>query len=66
MLAEAIESGVFTLRETLAAHCEAIQRDIRAPLESKRRCHVEETDGRFLFHNFRRATSGQPKRVALG
>ena len=65
-LAAAVESGVFALSETLAADCEAIQRDIRAALGNKRRCHVEETDGRFLFHNFRRATSGQPKRVALG
>jgi hypothetical protein len=65
-LAAAVESGVFALSETLASDCEAIQRDIRAALGNKRRCHVEETDGRFLFHNFRRATSGQPKRVALG
>jgi hypothetical protein len=65
-LAVAIESGVFTLSETLASDCEAIQRDIRTALGNGRRCHVEESDGRFLFRNFRRATSGQPKRVALG
>jgi hypothetical protein len=65
-LAAAIESGVFTLSETLASDCQAIQRDIRAALGNKRRCNVEERDGRFLFHNFRRGPAGQPKRVALG
>jgi hypothetical protein len=65
-LAAAVQSGVFTLSETLSADCEAIQRDIRSALANKRRCYVEEKNGRFVFHNFRRATSGQPKRIAMG
>ena len=43
-----------------------IQRDIRAALSNRRRCYVEESDGRFVFQNFRRGTTGQPKRIALG
>jgi hypothetical protein len=27
---------------------------------------VEDADGRFVFQNFRRAPTGQPKRVVLG
>ncbi len=35
-------------------------------LGDTRRCYVERVDDRWVFHNFRRATSGQPKRVVLG
>jgi len=38
---------------------------IASTLGNSRRCRAEEVDGRFLIHNFRRAASGQPKRVML-
>jgi hypothetical protein len=39
--------------------------DARLALESGRRCYVEEVEGRFLFHNFRRKPGGVPKRLML-
>lgn len=39
---------------------------ITRALSATDRCYVERVDGRWLFHNFRRAPSGQPKRVILG
>ena len=59
-------SGVFTLDKTLTMDAESVQREIRTALDNKRRCHVEVIDGRYFFRNFRRAPSGQPKRVILG
>lgn len=59
-------SGVVTLNAALASDCEAVQRDVREVVASSRRCHVEDADGRFVFHNFRRSPTGQPKRVILG
>jgi hypothetical protein len=44
----------------------AVQRDVESALGNPRRCHVEDAGGRFVFHNFRRAPTGQPKRVVLG
>ncbi len=38
---------------------------IESSLGNSRRCRAEGVDGRFLIHNFRRAASGQPKRVML-
>lgn len=40
--------------------------DIDNVLADKSRCYVERVDDRWVFHNFRRAPSGQPKRVILG
>jgi hypothetical protein len=65
-LSVSVESGVFAVAGTLASDCEAIQRDIRTALSNRRRCYVEESDGHFVFQNFRRGTTGQPKRIALG
>lgn len=62
----AAASGVFTLGKTLASDCKAVQRDLQNALHNAHRCHVEDADGRFVFHNFRRSASGQPKRVILG
>ena len=59
-------SGVFSLSESLVGEVELVQRDMRTALGNVRRCYVEDAGGRFVFHNFRRAPSGQPKRVALG
>jgi hypothetical protein len=42
-----------------------VEDQIQRLLSDSRRCQVEEVDGRFLFHNFRRTASGQPKRVML-
>lgn len=61
-----LECGVFSLSEALAVEADAVQRDLRTFLANRRRCYVEDAGGRFLFHNFRRAQSGQAKRVALG
>jgi hypothetical protein len=60
------ECGVFSFSESLASEVEAMQRGIRDALANRRRCYAEDMGGRFVFHNFRRAASGQPKRVALG
>jgi hypothetical protein len=42
-----------------------LARDARLALASGRRCYVEDADGRFLFHNFRRKPGGVPKRIML-
>jgi hypothetical protein len=60
------ECGVFEVSEASAGKADAIQRDVQSALANRRRCYVEDAGGRFVFHNFRRAASGQPKRVALG
>ena len=62
----AISSGVFVVDDVVRSEHERLSRDIHTAVASPRRCHVEEADGRFLFHNFRRAASGAPKRVILG
>lgn len=60
------ECGVFALTEELTREIEEVQGGTREGLGNQRRCHVEDAGGRFVFHNFRRAPSGQPKRVTLG
>ncbi len=45
---------------------EATLRGIAEILSDQRRCYVERQDERWVFYNFRRAASGQPKRVILG
>ncbi|MEO8456538.1 MAG: hypothetical protein ABI559_01880 [Chloroflexota bacterium] len=60
------ESGVFVISDGLAADCDSTLRVTRGALANRRRCHVEAEGGRFVFHSFRRAASGQPKRVVLG
>jgi len=44
---------------------QSYSREAVSALGNGRRCYVEEVDGRFLFHNFRRTASGSPKRVLL-
>ena len=58
-------SSVFAISEPLRAEWAAVAQDVAAALASTRRCYVEEVDGRFLFHNFRRAASSTPRRVIL-
>ena len=64
-LAAVASSGVFDLSEELADELQAIRREVSTIVEGRRRCYVEEVEGRFLFHNFRRTASGAPKRVVL-
>ena len=63
---EAVESsGVITLPEDSRRESDALATATARLLSDFRRCRVEEVDGRFLLHNYRRTTSGQPKRVML-
>ncbi|HVP04209.1 MAG TPA: hypothetical protein VMT90_00895 [Dehalococcoidia bacterium] len=41
-------------------------RDIAKALGKAGRCYVERVDDGWVFHNFRRTPSGQPKRIVLG
>lgn len=65
-LTVARDCGVFSLSGALTTEAAAVLRDIAAALGNKRRCYAEDAGGRFVLHNWRRAASGQPKRVALG
>jgi hypothetical protein len=65
-LETAAEAPVLALNRTLTADTAAVQRDVSVALGNRRRCYVEDADGRFVFHNFRRTPTGQPKRVVLG
>ncbi len=58
-------SGVFVIPDNVSAQHQGIARDTASALEGRRRCYVEEVDGRFLFHNFRRRAGGAPRRVML-
>jgi len=58
-------SGAFLLSDELTLEAQGLERECTALLARGGRCRVEEIDGRFLFHNFRRTASGQPKRVML-
>jgi len=60
-----VSSGVFAVDPTVREDCEGLSREINAALGSTRRCYVEEVGGRFLFHNYRRTSTGAPKRVML-
>lgn len=44
----------------------ALQREIDAALANPRRCYVEDDDGAFLIHNFRRTAASAPRRIVLG
>jgi hypothetical protein len=60
-----LSTDVLKLSKTLRSDCEAAVRDIAAMLGGGRRCYVEPEEDRFLFHNFRRTATGQPRRVIL-
>ena len=47
------------------ADIENLAHDAKAALETGRRCYVEDANGRFLFHNFRRKPGGVPRRLIL-
>jgi hypothetical protein len=58
-------SGVLTVADGTGREIDVLQRDIAESLAGTRRCRVQEADGRYLFHNFRRAPSGAPKKLIL-
>lgn len=60
-----LESDVFSLTAQLRADAEAAVRDVAASAEGGRRCYVEPEDDHFVFHNFRRTATGQPRRIIL-
>lgn len=64
-LSAAVSPGVLSVPNDLRPQQESLARDVNSALSSRRRCYVDEAGGRFLFHNFRRAASGAPKRVLL-
>jgi hypothetical protein len=64
-IATARSTDAFSVSGELMSECDKITRDVASALESRRRCYVEPEGGRFLFHNFRRTATGQPRRVLL-
>jgi hypothetical protein len=60
-------SGVFHFGDELRTEFELLARDLEEVAQSagRRRCYVEEVDGRFLLHNFRRTPAAQPRRIEL-
>ena len=64
-LTAVVSAGVFAVDHAVLAVYQSYSREAVSALGNGRRCYVEEVDGRFLFHNFRRTASGSPKRVLL-
>ena len=64
-LTTAVSSGVFAVDHATLAVYQSYAREVASSLGNGRRCYVEEMDGRFLFHNWRRTASGSPKRILL-
>ena len=64
-LTAVVSSGVFAVDHATLAVYQSYSREVASSLGNGRRCYVEEVDGRFLFHNFRRTAAGSPKRVLL-
>jgi hypothetical protein len=64
-LTSVVASGVFQVDHATLAVYQSYAREVASILGSGRRCYVEEVDGRFLFHNWRRTAAGSPKRVLL-
>ena len=60
-----LETDVFSLTAQLRADAEAAVRDVTAAAKGGRRCYVESEDDHFVFHNFRRTATGQPRRIIL-
>ena len=64
-LTAVVSSGVFAVDHATLAVYQSYARELASSLANGRRCYVEEVDGRFLFHNWRRTASGSPRRVLL-
>lgn len=62
----AVNSAVLSVPEGASSDYQRLSADIAAALARPQRCRVEELDGRFLLHNFRRAAGSPPRRVILG
>ncbi len=60
-----ISSGVFAVDHSILAVYQSYSREANSILASRRRCYVDEANGRYLFHNYRRTASGSPKKVLL-
>ena len=60
-----ISSGVFAIDHSILAVYQSYSREANSILASRRRCYVEEVDGHYLFHNYRRTASGSPKKILL-
>lgn len=62
----AVASGAFAVEDEARREQERLSAEIGAALANPRRCRVEEIEGgRYLFHNFRRRSSGVPRRLVL-
>jgi len=59
------DQSVLILGEDQRDAISGLLEGITSTLASSKRCRAQELDERFLFHNFRRTASGQPKRVLL-
>ena len=61
--------GIFPVSEDRRKAYEALQRRVDEALARRDRCRIEEIvvgyDRRYLVHNFRRGSSGSPKRILL-
>jgi hypothetical protein len=61
--------GIFALSDEVRATYNSLAAEVEAALARGDRCHIEEVEEenykRYLVHNFRRASSGAPKRVLL-
>ncbi len=65
-LETAAGSGVLPVPEALAGEWQQLKPQLQAAAANPRRCRAEAAGDRFLFHNFRRAATGQPRRLLLG
>ncbi len=54
-----------TIEATMRERIEILRREITLRMENPRRCRAEPMGERFLFLNFRRTASGQPRRLVL-
>jgi hypothetical protein len=61
--------GIFPVSEERRTAYESLQRRVDEALSRRDRCRIEEIavgyDRRYLVHNFRRGSSGSPKRILL-
>jgi hypothetical protein len=60
-----VAAAPIAVTEGLSADIENMASDMKPAIEGDRRCYVEEVEGRFLFHNFRRKPGGVPRRLIL-
>ena len=64
-LETALSAPDISIDKALRSDCEAAPRDLAHVLDDSRRCHAMEEDGHIVLHNFRRASTGQPKQIVL-